>query len=292
MLEHTYLFINELFKKIFGKQVLLNFFADFIIFMMKLIACVLIYYIATRIIKKLSPVLSKNKEEIIRNQSLKSFIKSILNIGIHLFLITICLLILGIKGSSLVAFFGTLGIGVGLALKDNLSNLAAGIIILVFKAYKVGDEVNINEEVGFIYEIDVFSTSIRTYNGDLIIVPNGVIISNKIINYTKIPIRRLKFVIRVSYDCNLKIARESLEKLLKDNPLVIDDPPIVSHVESYEEGFINIALKGWTKNENYWQVYWEVMNNLKDYLAENNIKLPTNKMDITINQNSSNTTPQ
>lgn len=74
MLEHTYLFINELFKKIFGKQVLLNFFADFIIFMMKLIACVLIYYIATRIIKKLSPVLSKNKEEIIRNQSLKSFI--------------------------------------------------------------------------------------------------------------------------------------------------------------------------------------------------------------------------
>ena len=126
----------------------------------------------------------------------------------------------------------------GLALKDNLSNLAAGIIILVFKAYKVGDEVNINEEVGFIYEIDVFSTSIRTYNGDLIIVPNGVIISDKIINYTKIPIRRLKFVIRVSYDCNLKIARESLEKLLRDNPLVIDDPPIVSHVESYEEGFI------------------------------------------------------
>lgn len=238
MLEHTYLFINELFKKIFGKQVLLNFFADFIIFMMKLIACVLIYYIATRIIKKLSPVLSKNKEEIIRNQSLKSFIKSILNIGIYLFLITICLLILGIKGSSLVAFFGTLGIGVGLALKDNLSNLAAGIIILVFKAYKVGDEVNINEEVGFIYEIDIFSTSIRTYNGDLIIVPNGVIISDKIINYTKIPIRRLKFVIRVSYDCNLKIARESLEKLLRDNPLVIDDPPIVSHVESYEEGFI------------------------------------------------------
>lgn len=283
MLEHINLFTNELFKKILEKQLLLNFFVEFIIFIIKLIACVLVYYIASRIIKKLSPVLSKNKEEIIRNQSLKSFIKSILNIGIHLCLITICLLILGIKGSSLVAFFGTLGIGVGLALKDNLSNLAAGIIILMFKTYKVGDEVNINEEIGFIYEIDVFSTSIKTYNGDLIIVPNGVIISDKIINYTKIPIRRLKFVVRVSYDCNIKSARESLEKLLRDNPLVIDDPPIFSHVESYEEGFINIALKGWTKNENYWQVYWEVMNNLKDYLAENNIQLPTNKMDITIN---------
>ena len=153
--------------------------------------------------------------------------------------------------------------------------------------YKVGDEVNINGEIGFIYEIDVFSTSIRTYNSDLIIVPNGVIISDKIINYTKIPIRRLKFVIRVSYDCNIKAAREALEKLLRDNPLVINDPPIFSHVESYEEGFINIALKGWTKNENYWQVYWEVMNNLKDYLAENDVKLPTNKMDIIITQDSS-----
>ena len=192
----------------------------------------------------------------------------------------------------MAALFGTLGIGIGLALKDNLSNLAAGIIILIFKAYKVGDEVNINGEIGFIYEIDVFSTSIRTYNSDLIIVPNGVIISDKIINYTKIPIRRLKFVIRVSYDCNIKAAREALEKLLKDNPLVINDPPIFSHVESYEEGFINIALKGWTKNENYWQVYWEVMNNLKDYLAENDIKLTTNKMDIIITQDSSVHTPK
>lgn len=287
MIEHINLFTGEILRKILEKQLLLNFFVDFIIFIIKLIACILVYYIATRIIKKLSPLLSKNKEELIRNQSLKSFIKSILNIGIHLFLITIYLLILGIKGSSLAALFGTLGIGIGLALKDNLSNLAAGIIILIFKAYKVGDEVNINGEIGFIYEIDVFSTSIRTYNSDLIIVPNGVIISDKIINYTKIPIRRLKFVIRVSYDCNIKAAREALEKLLRDNPLVINDPPIFSHVESYEEGFINIALKGWTKNENYWQVYWEVMNNLKDYLAENDIKLPTNKMDIIITQDSS-----
>lgn len=287
MIEHINLFTGEILRKILEKQLLLNFFVDFIIFIIKLIACILVYYIATRIIKKLSPLLSKNKEELIRNQSLKSFIKSILNIDIHLFLITICLLILGIKGSSLAALFGTLGIGIGLALKDNLSNLAAGIIILIFKAYKVGDEVNINGEIGFIYEIDVFSTSIRTYNSDLIIVPNGVIISDKIINYTKIPIRRLKFVIRVSYDCNIKAAREALEKLLRDNPLVINDPPIFSHVESYEEGFINIALKGWTKNENYWQVYWEVMNNLKDYLAENDIKLPTNKMDIIITQDSS-----
>ena len=110
MIEHINLFTGEILRKILEKQLLLNFFVDFIIFIIKLIACILVYYIATRIIKKLSPLLSKNKEDLIRNQSLKSFIKSILNIGIHLFLITICLLILGIKGSSLPALFGTLGI--------------------------------------------------------------------------------------------------------------------------------------------------------------------------------------
>lgn len=283
MVTQINLFINEILKKLLEKQIILNFFVDFILFLIKLIVCVFIYYIANRIIKKISPLISKNKEEIIRNQSLKSFIKSIFNIGIHLFLITICLLILGIKGSSLVAFFGTLGIGVGLALKDNLSNLAAGIIILIFKTYKVGDEVSINGEIGFIYEIDIFSTSIRTYSSDLIIVPNGVIITDKIINYTKIPVRRLKFVVRVSYECDIKSVKNSLIKLLEDNPLILNDPPIFSHVESYEEGFINIALKGWTKNEDYWKVYWEIMDSLKDHLAKNNIKLPTNKLDITIN---------
>ena len=104
MIENLNLFTNEILKKLLEKQLILNFFVEFIIFIIKLIVCIFVYYIATRIIKKLSPLFSKNKEEIIRNQSLKSFIKSILNIGIHLFIITICLLILGIKGSSLVAF--------------------------------------------------------------------------------------------------------------------------------------------------------------------------------------------
>jgi len=109
---------------------------------------------------------------------------------------------MGVKESSLLAFFGTLGIGVGLALKDNLSNFAGGIIVLIFKTYKVGDEVNISGEMGYVHDIDIFSTTVRTHNNDLVIVPNGSIVSNKVINYTKTPIRRLKFIIGVSYDAD------------------------------------------------------------------------------------------
>lgn len=285
MFEKLDIFGAQLLKKILEKQLILNFFVEFVLFIIKISLCIIIYYVAMKLIKKISPLFSKNKEELIRNQSLKSFIKSLLNIGTHLLLITICLLILGIKGSSLLTFFGTLGIGVGLALKDNLSNLAAGIIILMFKTYKVGDEVNIDGEIGFIYEIDVFSTSIRTYSNDLIMVPNGIIVSNKIINYTKIPQRRLKFVIRVSYETDLKIVKQTLVDLVKKNQYILNDPPIFCHVESYEDGFINIALKAWTKNEYYWTVYWEIMDSIKEALGEKNIVLPTNKMNINVEKN-------
>ena len=276
-------FINEVFSKLADKKILVNFTVELIFFILKLVFCIFIYYVAIKVLKKLTPLFNiKKKDDLVVDKSLKSFIKSILNVGVHALLITICLLIMGVKESSLLAFFGTLGIGVGLALKDNLSNFAGGIIILLFKTYKVGDEVNISDEMGYIDDIDIFSTTIKTHNNDLVMIPNGMIISNKVINYTKTPIRRLKFVIRVSYDCNIKAAREALEKLLRDNPLVINDPPIFSHVESYEDSSINIALKGWTSNENYWTVYKETMNGIKKALDNVNVEIPFPQMDISI----------
>ncbi|MBM6822909.1 mechanosensitive ion channel domain-containing protein, partial [Fusobacterium mortiferum] len=145
-------FLNEVVLKLADKNIFVNFTVELIFFALKLVFCIFLYYIVIKTIKKITPLFSlkKKKEEIVVDKSLKSFIRSILNIGLHALLITICLLIMGVKESSLLAFFGTMGIGVGLALKDNLSNFAGGIIILIFKVYKVGDEVNIDEEEGYI----------------------------------------------------------------------------------------------------------------------------------------------
>ena len=143
-------FINEVFSKLADKKILVNFTVELIFFILKLAFCIFIYYVAIKVLKKLTPLFNiKKKDDLVVDKSLKSFIKSILNVGVHAFLITICLLIMGVKESSLLAFFGTLGIGVGLALKDNLSNFAGGIIILLFKTYKVGDQVNISDGMGY-----------------------------------------------------------------------------------------------------------------------------------------------
>ena len=276
-------FINEVFSKLGDKKILVNFTVELIFFILKLVFCIFIYYVAIKVLKKLTPLFNiKKKDDLVVDKSLKSFIKSILNVGVHAFLITICLLIMGVKESSLLAFFGTLGIGVGLALKDNLSNFAGGIIILLFKTYKVGDEVNISDEMGYIDDIDIFSATIKTHNNDLVMIPNGMIISNKVINYTKTPIRRLKFIIGIAYDADIDVARKALEDLLRENPLVLKEPAVYSHVDSYGDSSINIALKGWTSNENYWTVYKETMNGIKKALDNVNVEIPFPQMDISI----------
>lgn len=276
-------FINEVFSKLADKKILVNFTVELIFFILKLVFCIFIYYVAIKVLKKLTPLFNiKKKDDLVVDKSLKSFIKSILNVGVHAFLITICLLIMGVKESSLLAFFGTLGIGVGLALKDNLSNFAGGIIILLFKTYKVGDEVNISDEMGYIDDIDIFSTTIKTHNNDLVMIPNGMIISNKVINYTKTPIRRLKFIIGIAYDADIDVARKALEDLLRENPLVLKKPAVYSHVDSYGDSSINIALKGWTSNENYWTVYKETMNGIKKALDNVNVEIPFPQIDISI----------
>lgn len=276
-------FINEVFSKLADKKILVNFTVELIFFILKLAFCIFIYYVAIKVLKKLTPLFNiKKKDDLVVDKSLKSFIKSILNVGVHALLITICLLIMGVKESSLLAFFGTLGIGIGLALKDNLSNFAGGIIILLFKTYKVGDEVNISDEMGYIDDIDIFSTTIKTHNNDLVMIPNGMIISNKVINYTKTPIRRLKFIIGIAYDADIDVARKALEDLLRENPLVLKEPAVYSHVDSYGDSSINIALKGWTSNENYWTVYKETMNGIKKALDNVNVEIPFPQMDISI----------
>lgn len=277
-------FLDEVITKLLDKRLLVNFTVESIYFIIKVIICVFLYYIVIKTIKKITPLFSlkKKKEEIVVDKSLKSFIRSILNIGLHALLITICLLIMGVKESSLLAFFGTMGIGVGLALKDNLSNFAGGIIILIFKVYKVGDEVNIDEEEGYIYDIDIFSTTLRAHNNDLIVIPNGIIISNKIINYTKTPTRRLKFIIGIAYDADIDVARKALEEMLRSNPLVLKDPDVYSHVESYGDSSINIALKGWTTNDHYWTVYKQTLNNIKKALDGVNVEIPFPQMDLSI----------
>lgn len=273
-------FLQDLYDTMTDQAYLVNVTAGWIHFILKVIACVILYSIGVRVVKRFLPVLNKFTDRKSVNSSLGSFLKSMINIGARGILITMCLLILGVKESSLIAFFGTLGIGVGLALKDNLSNIAGGIIIVTFNIYKVGDEVRIADEMGYIHSIDVLFTAIKTHNDDIIMVPNGMVVSNKVINYDMTPYRRLKLIIGVDYNCDITVARKTLENILRRNPLVLKEPAPYTHVDSYGDSSINIALKGYILNENFWTVYKQTLNEIKDELDKMGIGIPFPQMDL------------
>ncbi len=281
MLENKNSFYEEVTNKILSRKYFVDFTVEMIFFIIKILICIAIYLITLKIVKKILPLFKKASEkDSVMDESLKSFLGSIFNIGLHILLVTLCLLILGVKESSLLAFFGTLGIGIGLSLKDNLANFAGGIMLIIFKVYKVGDEVSISGHRGYVYEIDIFCTTIRTSNNDLVLIPNGNIVSNKIINFTKTPVRRLKFIISIGYNDNIEVARKVLEELLSNTPGILAEPVVYSHVEEYADSSINIALKGWCNNEDYWHIYKLILNEIKPTLDKANISIPFPQMDI------------
>ena len=276
-------FLRNVLSHLTNQSNLTKLTADVISFLAKVFVCVLLYYLVLKFIKKLTPFYKKNLETHSPDNALKSFATSILRIGLHAALITVCLLILGIKESSLIAFFGTLGIGVGLALKDNLSNLAAGVIILLFKTYQVGDSVKIADNTGYVYDIDIFYTTINTFNGNLVMLPNGSIITNKVINYSKTPLRRIDIAVGVGYETDIAYVINLLENYLKENSCVLKDKKIYVNVTSYGNSSINLALKAWTLNKDYWKTYYDLLNGVKSVLYKENISMPFSQMDVHLN---------
>lgn len=284
-------FIIQVYEALVNKELFVKIVVGMVAFVIKLSFCMLLYFLVFKFIKKLNPLWEKRElnKRIRRNKELNSFMSSALKICLHCIMIAICLLIIGVKETSLVAFFGTLGIGVGLALKDNLSNFAGGLIVLFFKTYKIGDEVQMYDEQGFIHSIDIFSTTVRTYGNDLVIIPNGIIVANKIKNFTTTPTRRIKIVIGVSYDADIGAVRARLEKMMRENPLVLTNLDVYTNVEEYADSSINVSLKGWTRNDDYWTVYYQIMNSIKSELDEIGVQIPFPQMDITIKNLENNT---
>ena len=272
------IFLDEVMKKILNKNFFISFTVEVIVFISRVFVCIVIYAVITRLLKKLSN--KKITQTNIKDKTLNSFVKSAMDISVHIMVLTLCLLILGVKESSLIAFFGTLGIGVGLALKDYLSNFAGGIIILMFKTHKVGDEILISNHVGNVQSIDIFATTIKTADNDIIIIPNGNVVSSKIINHTKTPLRRLKVVVSISYDDNIDLARKVLEELMNSEPKILKKPEVFSHVEDYGDNSIDIAIKGWCNNDDYWNIKQEFLTKIKPKLDEANISMPFPQMDV------------
>jgi small conductance mechanosensitive channel len=181
---------------------------------------------------------------------------------------------LGIATTSFAAIIAAAGLAIGLALQGSLGNFAGGVLIMVFKPFKIGDLIEAQGEMGVVKEIEIFTTKIIGLSNKEIIIPNGSLSNGTIINYTTEGTRRVDLVIGVSYDADIKKTKEVLTKVVTSHDKVLEDPAPVVAVLELADSSVNFVVRPWCKSEDYWSVYFETMENIKLALDEAGIEIP------------------
>lgn len=235
---------------------------------------ILIYIIGSWIIKKLVGVLRKVMAKGSYDESLQRFLMNLVSWALKIFLIITVIGTLGVETTSLAAVIAAAGLAVGLALQGSLSNFAGGVLIMIFKPYKIGDLVEAQGALGIVKEIEIFTTKLVSPENKLIIVPNGAMANGNIVNYTAEGKIRVDTTIGVGYGEDIKKTKEVLLEVLTSNPLVLQDPAPSVNVAELADSSVNFAVRPFCKPEHYWDVYFATYENCKLALDKAGIEIP------------------
>ena len=205
---------------------------------------------------------------------LVNFIASIISTILLLFVVIAALDQLGVATTSLIALIGAAGLAVGLALKDSLSNIGAAVLIIIFRPFKVGDTIEAAGTTGTVKDINLFSTIIEPVDKRIIIVPNSSIIGGNITNFSQRKERRVEHVFGIGYDDDLKLAKETLMQIIKDDGRVLDEPAPLVAVGELGESSVKFTFRAWTTTQDYWDVHFDMLEKVKLAFDEKEISIP------------------
>ena len=254
----------------------------FINYASALALAVLIYLVGSKIAKGISKIIGKLMERRKLDPIIVSFVSSLSYGLLMAFVIIAALSQLGVQTASFIAVIGAAGLAVGLALQGSLSNFASGILIIAFRPFKAGDFIEAGGVAGVVESIKLFSTIIRSPDNKEIIIPNSGVVGSAIVNYSSKPTRRIDLVVGVSYDADVRHAKRVLEEIVNNTDLVLDNPEPLVAVHELADSSVNFVVRPWVKTNDYWPVYFELMENIKIRLDEENIGIPYPQMDLHI----------
>lgn len=214
------------------------------------------------------------------DQTLELFLQKFINVGLKVILFVLVVTQLGVKSSSLIAIIGSAGLAIGLALQGSLSNFAGGILILLFKPFKVGDWISAQGVSGTVKEISIFTTKLNTFGNQIAVIPNGTLSNNNIVNFNGEKTRRDQIKVDISYDSDIKKAKEVLLEICNSHNDILKDPEPVVYVGELGESSIKLDLRFWAENEVFWGAHWDVMESLKLRFDEESIKIPFPQIEV------------
>lgn len=240
----------------------------------KLIAAFLIWIVGGFIIKMLVKTSKKAMTKSAYDESLKKFLTNLISWALKILLIVIVLSTVGFETTSFAAILAAAGLAIGLALQGSLGNFAGGVLIMIFKPFKIGDLVEAQGEIGVVKEIEIFTTKLTGLSNREIIIPNGAMSNGNIINYTSEGTRRVDLTFGIGYDSDIKQAKAVFMDVLKAHPLVLKDIEPTVNVSELADSSVNFAVRPWCKTEDYWTVYFDITENVKEALDNTGIEIP------------------
>lgn len=262
-------------EKIF--EYLFDLAADFGI---KLLAAIIVAFVGTKLIRiikkwlKASPKLDK------LDAGVRTFLVSFAGIALYVFLFITVAMILGIPTTSFITALASCGVAIGLALQGALSNLAGGIMILVFKPFKIGDYIETVSVSGTVSKITIMYTVLKTPDNKEITIPNGTLTNSVVENYSSQDKRRVDLTFGASYDADVETVKKILSDILNNHEKVLTDPAPFARLSKHADSSLEYIARAWCRSEDYWDVYFDVTEEVKKEFDANNISIPYPQIDV------------
>lgn len=238
------------------------------------------FIIVNSLVKLSRKLMNKRKVD----KSLQAFVISLINIGLKALVLISVADMIGVETTSFVAILGAAGLAVGLALQGTLQNFAGGVLILIFKPYKVGDLIEAQGHLGSVKEIQIFVTILSTPENKTVIIPNGAISNGNITNYTTEGKIRVDLVFGISYNSDIKDAKNALMEIMTAHPKILKDPAPFVGVESLGDSSVNLAVRPYSNPDDYWDVYFDIYESGKVALDKVDIDIPYPQMVVHVNK--------
>ena len=252
---------------------------------LKIVLALVIYFVGRQLIKWLIRIVDRAFARHDIEVSLRSFLRSLIKAVLMVVLILAIVQTLGVNTSSFLAIFASAGLAIGMALSGTLQNFAGGVVLLILRPYKVGDFIEAQGQSGTVESIGLFSTCLKTADNQTIYVPNNTISSSIIDNYSQSERRRVDWLLSISYGDDVDVARKEILAMLAEDKRILTDTAPVVWVKNLGSSSVDLTIRAWVKNEDYWSVFFEMNERMYKELPVKGINFPFPQMDVHVKNN-------
>lgn len=252
----------------------------------KLIGAILVWIIGSWIIKVITKSFTKLLTKRNADVSLRPFLRSMVNALLKVMLVISVLGMLGIEMTSFIAILGAAGLAVGMALSGTLQNFAGGVMLLIFKPFKVGDLIEAQGHKGIVHEIQIFNTILKTPDNKTIIIPNGGLSNGSMVNFSNGDMVMIEWTFGIAYGDSSSKAKEVLSRLMKEDHRLLNEPqPPVLVLSELADSSVNFTMRGWIKTNDYWGSYFDMNENVYNTFDKEGLNIPFPQMDVHMYKN-------